>query len=102
NTDPPRLCGPPMAARALANAGFQVAQVANNHAYDQTTAGVGETVAAVEAAGMRAVGGGLGAAAAHEPVVVTTHDGVRVGILAFTQLLNGVPSSLEPTTPQVA
>jgi poly-gamma-glutamate synthesis protein (capsule biosynthesis protein) len=102
NTDPPRLCGPAMAARSLANAGFQIAQVANNHAYDQTTTGVGETVAAVEAAGMHPVGGGRGEEAAHAPVIVTTRDGVRVGILAYTQLLNGVPSSLAPTTPQVA
>src|SRR5262249_28072802 len=87
NTDPPRLWGRPMAARARANACFQIAQVANNHAYDQTTAGVGETVAAVEAAGMHPVGGGRDEESGHAPVIVTTRDGVRVGFLAYTQLL---------------
>ncbi len=47
---------PPSTADALAGAGFTVLNVANNHAYDYGQAGLDDTVAALEAAGLARTG----------------------------------------------
>ncbi|MEM7603895.1 MAG: CapA family protein, partial [Myxococcota bacterium] len=53
---PPTLGSEPEAASALADAGFDVLSMANNHAYDQGSAGALRTLQAVHHASMVAVG----------------------------------------------
>jgi poly-gamma-glutamate synthesis protein (capsule biosynthesis protein) len=101
--DPPMLNGPPIAAVSLARAGFHVASIANNHAYDQDLEGVVETRAACEEAGVAMVGGGAEADAARAPVFVE-RSGVKVGILAYTLFVNRTTlvNRTSPDVPQVA
>ncbi len=77
-------------ARDLARIGFDVLQVANNHAYDQTGDGLYETLEALRAAGIEAAGAGPTddiAYAAH----VIERDGIRVAFLGFTMRTNDGP-----------
>jgi hypothetical protein len=101
--DPPMLNGPPIAAVSLARAGFNVASLANNHAYDQELEGVVETRRAAEEAGLQIVGGGANGDEARAPVFVE-RNGVTIGILAFTEKVNRTTlvERSSGTVPQVA
>ena len=72
----------PAAARLLAGAGFDVLNVANNHATDGRPDTVLDTTSALAAAGLASVGGGPSNEAAQEPLVVNV-GGVTVGVVAF-------------------
>jgi hypothetical protein len=72
----------PAMAEAMAEAGFTVVTLANNHLLDCGRGGVEETLAAVEAAGMAPLGAGLDEAAAHHPIVQAAGCG-RVGLLGY-------------------
>lgn len=79
---------------ALAAAGVVAASVANNHALDFGEAGEADTVAAVRAAGLGAVGGSAGPCPIERrdltpAVVVTSHDLSGPGVLL------GIASELE-------
>lgn len=76
---------PPLAAEALAVAGFDVVSLANNHALDYGHAGLADMLPRLEAAGLRAVGAGPNEAAARAPVIVE-HNGLRVGFLAYVDV----------------
>jgi poly-gamma-glutamate capsule biosynthesis protein CapA/YwtB (metallophosphatase superfamily) len=76
------LAGPEMAP-ALARAGFGVLSLANNHAIDGGRAGLRKTLAALQAAGITAVGAGRTAAEA-EAGTVRNVRGLRIGFLAFS------------------
>jgi poly-gamma-glutamate synthesis protein (capsule biosynthesis protein) len=78
---------PATLAPGLAAAGFDVLSLANNHVFDQGTAGLVETRDRVRAAGMHPVGAGATCAEAHAPVVVEV-KGVRVAFVAVVDLLN--------------
>jgi poly-gamma-glutamate capsule biosynthesis protein CapA/YwtB (metallophosphatase superfamily) len=68
--------------------GFQVLSVANNHALDQRLQGLSETISSIESEGLIPVGAGRDretSLAGH----VTDVRGLRIGILAFTALVNG-------------
>jgi poly-gamma-glutamate synthesis protein (capsule biosynthesis protein) len=71
----------------LAEAGFDVLAVANNHAYDQGADGLLETLQRVDAAGMVAVGAGSDCATAWSPRI-TEHDGLRIAWIASSDLTN--------------
>ncbi len=77
-------------ASALASAGIDVVSVANNHAYDQGTAGLVDTLAALDEAGVGSVGGARDLPGAYQPWL-TTHSGTRVAFLAFTRPMNRLP-----------
>jgi len=72
---------------ALADVGFDVLSMANNHAYDQGAAGMMETLRRVDEAGMQAVGAGPSCDAARR-VVTTEVDDLRIGWLAAADLVN--------------
>jgi poly-gamma-glutamate capsule biosynthesis protein CapA/YwtB (metallophosphatase superfamily) len=72
----------PAVGALLAAAGFDVMALANNHAGDAGPESVIDTIEAVRSAGMRAVGGGAGAAEAGRPVYLEAR-GLRVAVLAF-------------------
>ncbi len=81
----------PAAAVALADAGFDVISLPNNHSTDAGPDGLIDTIDAVAAAGMMPVGAGADSKTAGEGVVV---DGdVSVGFLAFDATGVGTPVS---------
>lgn len=86
---PPTLGGDPALAEDLAGLGFDVVSVANNHALDQTPAGLAETVERLVAAGLHPLGAGPSVEEAFAPRVLERR-GVRVAFLAFTHPMNPV------------
>ncbi|MGA9347336.1 MAG: CapA family protein [Anaerolineae bacterium] len=83
---PYRLYAPPLAVTALRQAGFDVLGLANNHTLDLGPAGLGETVARLQAAKLGTVGAGPNATAAYQPLIRQVGE-VRLAFLAF----NAVP-----------
>lgn len=88
--EPPILGAPAEVASALAAAGVDVASVANNHSYDQMAGGLGDTLVALAAAHVGAVGAHADAAEAAGPLVVSRGD-VRVAFVAYTERVNRGP-----------
>ncbi len=78
---PNALEASPGSAELLRAAGFDAMGVANNHAGDAGPSTVGDTLAALDVAGVAAIGGGASASAAFEPVVLEA-GGLRVAFLA--------------------
>jgi poly-gamma-glutamate capsule biosynthesis protein CapA/YwtB (metallophosphatase superfamily) len=76
----------PEVAGDLAQLGFDVISVANNHGTDYGEIGLFDTIEALESAGVSAVGGGENLAQATAPVVVE-RNGWRVGVTAWTACL---------------
>jgi poly-gamma-glutamate synthesis protein (capsule biosynthesis protein) len=77
-------CAPARAMDALKWAGFDVLQLANNHATDCLDQGLLETIAGAERQGMVVIGAGRDVAEARRGVVVTVGD-VRIGLLAYLE-----------------
>ena len=75
----------PAAATAIRNFGIDAISLANNHAMDRGPAGLADTIAAAEAAGIQAVGAGPSTCEAELPLIVKTPAGT-LGIVAL-----GVP-----------
>ena len=97
---PPRFNGPPEALAGFRAAGVDALTLANNHAYDQHRAGLGETVAAVEAAGFVHAGAG-DAAAARAPAVLSERD-PRVLLLQYLWLPTPPPDPADAAAYRVA
>ena len=92
----PILGATPPLADALAAAGVDVAQVANNHAYDQGRAGLQRTLEELARVGITGVGAGADSDAAYAPIVVE-RGGVRVAFVACTEFFNQSPRRREGT-----
>ncbi len=75
---------PAASARALADAGFDVLLLANNHTLDGGADGLADTIANAARAGVVTIGAGRDAAEARRGVVVDV-GGVRVGVLAYCE-----------------
>ena len=88
--EPPILGAPGAVADALAGVGLDVVSVANNHSYDQTAAGLGETLDALGRVQVRAVGAADDHDAAPGPFI-TVHNDVRFAFLAYTERINRGP-----------
>lgn len=84
----PSFDAPPELAGALAAVGYDGCSTASNHALDQGPAGVGRTLDALDAAGLRHAGT---ARTPEEAAATTMYDvrGVRVAHLSATYGLNG-------------
>lgn len=72
----------PSSARLLAGAGFAGVGIANNHAGDAGPATVVDTLHALTAQGLVAIGAGVTKEAATRPLVFE-RNGVRIAVLAF-------------------
>lgn len=72
---------------ALRASGLTVLSTANNHAYDQGKKGVKETVDRLKEAKLVSIGSGETKAAAEAPRIVEA-NGVKVGLLGYTDLFN--------------
>jgi poly-gamma-glutamate synthesis protein (capsule biosynthesis protein) len=78
---------PPQAlSRALADAGFKVVSLANNHSLDYGAEGLEDTMAALEAAGIAYAGAGRDLAQARRPAILEV-AGRRVAFLAYSLTL---------------
>lgn len=73
---------PPKAAQAIAKAGFHGVSLANNHVLDCGPAGLAETRAYVQAAGLTPFGAGLTRAEAYKPLRRTI-KGIRIAVFGF-------------------
>ncbi len=72
----------PESAHTLRQAGINAVTLANNHLLDCGREGVLETIDALDAAGVAAVGAGREAASAHRPAIL--HAGsLRIGLLGY-------------------
>lgn len=87
----PVLGATPPLADALAEAGVDVAGLANNHAYDQGHVGLARTMAELRRVGIASVGAGTDTDAAYAPVVIE-QDGRRIAFVAFTSFFNQHPT----------
>jgi poly-gamma-glutamate synthesis protein (capsule biosynthesis protein) len=72
----------PRAVEALHIAGVDLVSLANNHVLDFREAGLRETIATLDAAGIAHAGAGPDLAAAARPARIDA-DGLRVGVVAF-------------------
>lgn len=89
------------AVAALAEAGFTVMSVANNHANDLGREGLEQTPDVLRAHGITAVGA---AQAEGSPLRVVTleHRGWRIGLVSATTYLNHAPKPGDPAVPVIA
>jgi len=83
--EPYRLLVPAAAAKELREAGFDLLSLANNHALDAGEAGLANTRAVLEAAGITALGAGLDPAGA-SPFAIRQVKGVTIAFLAFNRV----------------
>ncbi|MEC7524924.1 MAG: CapA family protein [Myxococcota bacterium] len=95
------FCAPDDFLDALVSAGVDAVTIANNHAYDQGTRGLANTVAACEAREVSTIGAGEDAAAAARARVVEV-AGARIAIAAWTEGSNRRPQSHEASRPRIA
>jgi len=72
----------PALAKAIAEARINVLTLANNHLMDCGRTGVLETLAALDAASIAALGAGIDSRHAHEPVIRQA-GGLRIGMLGY-------------------
>jgi poly-gamma-glutamate synthesis protein (capsule biosynthesis protein) len=78
---------PPRFATALAGGHIGVVSLANNHIMDYGAAGLTDTLAALDAEGVRHAGAGADAAHAYAPTVVEA-NGLRVAFLGYAATPN--------------
>lgn len=89
-TGSPVFSAPPIAADALAGAGFDVVSTANNHAWDAGLAGVLETLRQLDRVGLAHAGTGRTRAEGQRPVFLE-RNGWRVAVFALTRAYNPAP-----------
>ncbi|GEP35639.1 hypothetical protein NSZ01_34070 [Nocardioides szechwanensis] len=87
----PVFAAPPAIAPWIADTGFDACVTASNHTVDQGWDGLVRTADLLEDNGVRHVGTSRSPAERRRPVVMTTDQGVRIGIVAGTYGLNGFP-----------
>lgn len=85
----------PGGAVLLAATGFDLVSFANNHSGDAGADGLLDTIEAVEAAGMAAVGAGADLLQAARPAIHEV-NGLRVGFLSFDATGVGPAADIEP------
>ncbi|KQW49182.1 hypothetical protein ASC77_10850 [Nocardioides sp. Root1257] len=85
----PVFAAPREFAPWIASMGWDACTTASNHSWDQGYDGVVETADLLEANGIPHVGTFRSPAERRRPVILTTDDGVRIGVVAATYSLNG-------------
>lgn len=77
----------PKAARALSEAGFDIMNLANNHSVDYGQEGLRDTLSALSAAGVGAVGAGGDAEGARQPALIRAGEPpITIALLAFSNM----------------
>jgi poly-gamma-glutamate synthesis protein (capsule biosynthesis protein) len=85
----PVFAAPPEIARWIGSMGWDACTVDSNHSIDQGFPGLVRTATLLEKAGVRHVGTFRTPAERRRPVILTTRQGVKVGIVGGTYSLNG-------------
>jgi poly-gamma-glutamate synthesis protein (capsule biosynthesis protein) len=85
----PVFAAPPEIAPWIASMGWDACTTDSNHSIDQGVSGLVRTDTLLARAGVRYVGTFRTRAERREPVILTTRQGVRVGIVGGTYSLNG-------------
>ncbi|HET7430252.1 MAG TPA: CapA family protein [Nocardioides sp.] len=85
----PVFAAPPQIARWIGSMGWDACTTDSNHSIDQGYAGLVRTADLLERAGVRHVGTFRTRAERRQPVILTTQQGVEVGIVGGTYSLNG-------------
>jgi len=85
----PVFAAPRSIAPWIASMGWDACTTASNHSWDQGFAGVTTTADLFAANGIPHIGTFRSEAERNEPVILTTAEGVRVGVVAATYGLNG-------------
>jgi poly-gamma-glutamate synthesis protein (capsule biosynthesis protein) len=85
----PVFAAPPEIARWIASMGWDACTTDSNHSIDQGFTGLVRTADLLERAGVRHVGTFRTPAERRKPVILTTPQGVKVGIVGGTYSLNG-------------
>ena len=87
----PRFCSPPEVGETMLDLGFNLIATANNHCFDQGEAGVRLSQEFWDSHPEAAVAGSYADAAHRDRIAVTENeDGVRVALIAATELTNGL------------
>ncbi|MCW2796092.1 MAG: hypothetical protein JWM79_1589 [Nocardioides sp.] len=87
----PVFAAPPVIATWIGRTGWDACVTASNHSLDQGWDGLARTADLFDAAGVAHVGTFRSRAERHRPVILTTDQGVRIGIVAGTYGTNGFP-----------
>jgi poly-gamma-glutamate synthesis protein (capsule biosynthesis protein) len=85
----PVFAAPPGIARWIASMGWDACTTDSNHSIDQGFTGLVRTATLLERAGVRHVGTFRTPAERRKPVILTSKQGVKVGIVGGTYSLNG-------------
>jgi hypothetical protein len=85
----PVFAAPPVIARWIASMGWDACTTDSNHSIDQGVTGLIRTAELLERAGVRHVGTFRSPAERGKPVILTTPQGVKVGVVGGTYSLNG-------------
>jgi poly-gamma-glutamate capsule biosynthesis protein CapA/YwtB (metallophosphatase superfamily) len=86
----PRFNSPPALARAVKATGFDACSTASNHSLDRGQTGIAATRRALTRAGVRHTGTFSSRRQQRRPLMLRAR-GVRVALLAYTQMTNGIP-----------
>jgi poly-gamma-glutamate synthesis protein (capsule biosynthesis protein) len=81
---------PPALARAIEQTGWDACDTASNHSLDQGQAGIASTAAALDHAHIRHTGS-FAQPAGQRRTLIMRAKGVRVALLAYTEMTNGIP-----------
>ncbi len=87
----PRFNSPPALARAVKATGFDACSTASNHSLDRGQAGINATRRSLKRAGVRHTGSFSSRRQRRRPLLLRAR-GVRVALLAYTQMTNGIRS----------
>ena len=87
----PLFSAPPQVVRAIKATGYDVCTTASNHAVDQGFAGVRRTLDDLDRAKIAHAGTARSNAESQRPTIFTTRQGIKIGIVAATFSLNGLP-----------
>ncbi|MFZ1115803.1 MAG: CapA family protein, partial [Propionibacteriaceae bacterium] len=87
----PLFSAPPQVVKAIKATGYDVCTTASNHAVDQGFAGVRRTLDDLDQAKIAHAGTARSNAESQQSTIFTTRQGIRIGIVAATFSLNGLP-----------
>jgi poly-gamma-glutamate synthesis protein (capsule biosynthesis protein) len=87
----PLFSAPPQVVKAIKATGYDVCTTASNHAVDQGFAGVRRTLDDLDQAKIAHAGTARSNAESQRSTIFTTRQGIKIGIVAATFSLNGLP-----------